>query len=334
MNLFKNKKVLVTGGSGFIASHLCRNLLSEGAELCVLTKYKSPFDNIRLIDLWKNIHWIEADIRNSDSLKHIVELQPEIIYHFAAYNHVGDSFTHICESFDSNAKGTMNLLEAYENYERFIYISSSEVYGLQSQGKEFVESLTPFPISPYAIGKYSGELYARMKWHVHHKPIVVVRPFNAFGPFQSSRAIIPELILKCLKGEDVLTTQGIQTRDFNYILNLIDAFKKAAFNEKAVGEIINIGSGEDISISDLTKLIHKLSESSSKLKIGALPHRPTEIWMMKADNHKAADILSWKPSISLENGLLKTIQWFRESLDLFENESSPLLSLCQKASLL
>ena len=156
------KKVLITGAAGFIGSHLTRRLCGEGAEVAITCKYNSVMDNIRLMDLWPDIRVIEADIRNPDSLRQISEFKPEVVYHLAAYNHVGDSFLHVSESMDSNAKGTANVIEAYDGYERFIYIATSEVYGRQEQ-VPFAEDMCPNPISPYAVGKYSGELYCRMK---------------------------------------------------------------------------------------------------------------------------------------------------------------------------
>ena len=125
---FKGKRVLVTGSSGFIASHLCRRLIQEEAEVFALVKYNSVIDNVRLVGFWDRIHPVEADLRNPDALKKIEDIQPEIVYHLAAYNHVGDSFAQVSEAIDCNAKGTVNLLESYQDYQRFIYISTSEVY--------------------------------------------------------------------------------------------------------------------------------------------------------------------------------------------------------------
>ncbi len=326
MPAFKGKKVLVTGGSGFIASHLCHQLINNCSELFVTTKYNSVIDNIRLVDIWGDLHPLEIDLRNADALKILESVRPDIIYHFAAYNHVGDSFLNVSEAIDSNSKGSVNLLEAYDGFEKFVYISSSEVYGYQ-ESVPFSEEMTPHPISPYSIGKYAGELYARMKQHVFDLPIVVIRPFNAFGPYQSERAIIPEIISKCLSDVDIATTPGDQTREFNFIDNLVDGFLLAAAEPKAIGEVINIGSGEEISIRDLVMKIHTLSESESDLKIGTLEYRPTEIWRMFADNRKAKEILGWEPKISFEEGLSKTIQWFREYRNVFFDEKSSLIRL-------
>ncbi len=327
MSWFARKRVLVTGGSGFIASHLCRRLVAEGARLFVLTRYNSIIDNVRLADCWDRLTPIEADLRNVDSLRQLTRIRPQTIYHFAAYNHVGDSFTHVGEAIDVNGRGTVNLLEAYQDYERFIYISSSEIYGHQSR-VPFTESAQPFPISPYAVGKYTGELYARMTWHVHRKPIVVLRPFNAFGPYQSPRAVVAELIMKCLAGEDIITTKGVQTRDLNFVGNLVDGFLLAAMRSKAVGEIINLGSGREIAVRDLVKQIHRLTGSRARLRIGELPYRPTEIWRMVADHRKAKRVLGWAPSVSLERGLKHTIAWYRAFHNVFRTPHGGVQQLC------
>ena len=314
MTYFKNKKTLVTGGSGFIASHLCRRLVECGAKVFVLTKYNSVIDNVRLSDLWGKITTVEADIRNPDSLKKIRNIRPDLIYHFAAYNHVGDSFENVSEAIDVNSKGTVNVLDAYENYERFIFISSSEVYGFQKR-MPFSENMMPSPISPYSVGK---------------KPIVILRPFNAFGPFQSQRAVIPEIIIKCLNGEDIVTTEGAQTREFNYVKNLVDAFVAAGIKKAAIGEVINIGTGCEIPIRILVEKIHKLTDSRSRLRIGKIPYRPTEIWRMAAKNKKAKELLGWSPKVSFDDGLLKTIAWYRKFNYLFSDLNSPLYRLCRE----
>ncbi|MDI6639972.1 MAG: GDP-mannose 4,6-dehydratase [Methanocellales archaeon] len=311
--MVKDKRVLVTGGSGFIGSHLVKRLHREGADVYVMTRYDSVIENIRLDKIWNDINIIEADIRNLDSLRKVKEIQPEIVFHLAAYNHVGDSFTHVTEVFDVNAKGTANLVNVYEDYECFVYISSSEVYGLQPC-VPFREDMCPQPISPYAISKYGGELYCRMKQHMNESPIVILRPFNAYGPYQTTKAIIPELIMNCLNGVTIKATEGRQTREFNYVEDLVDGFILAGENKNALGETINLGNGMEVSIRDLISMIVKLTKADVEVKMGAIPYRPTEIWRMCADNTKARDVLGWNPQTSLEEGLRRTIEWYKSSM--------------------
>ena len=319
----RGKRVLLTGGGGFIGANLCRRLVDEGASVFVMIKYNSVIENVRLVRIWDRLTPVEADLRNFNSLSQLKDIKPEIIFHLAAYNHVGDSFLHFGEAIGSNTQGTVNLLEAYEDYERFIYTSTSEVYGHQ-ESVPFRESATPFPLSPYAVGKYAGELYARLKRQSHGRPIVVLRPFNAFGPYQSARAIIAELIIKCLRGEDIVTTEGKQTRDFNFVANLVDGFILAATRPEAVGEVLNVGSGIETSIRDLVEHIHRLTGSRSRLRVGEWPYRPGEIWRMYADSDKARRLLGWAPKVDLDTGLKRTIEWYREYLAEFANPDSPL----------
>jgi UDP-glucose 4-epimerase len=308
------KRVLVTGGSGFIGSHLVRRLLEEGAEVGVTVRYGNVMKNERLKDIYPRIRVIEADLRNRGALAQVHDYKAQIVFHLAAYNHVGESFTQVEECFDVNAKGTANLLDLCHDAEKFIYMSTSEVYGHQTT-VPFVESMNPEPISPYAITKYAGELYCRMKQRIGGTvPIMIVRPFNTFGPYQSTKAIIPELILNCLQGRPVRTTGGEQTREFNFVSNIVDGLMLAAQHGEGVEGPINLASGAEVPIRDVVKKISALTETKSKLEIGGLPYRPTEIWRMFADRKRAETILAWEPRVSLDEGLKITVDWFREYL--------------------
>lgn len=314
------KRVLVTGGSGFIPSHLVERLMQDGCEVAVTVRYGNPIKNERLKSYWDDILPIEADLRNRGALeKGLQDFRPDTVYHLAAYNHVGQSFYQVEECFDVNAKGSANILDACEMVgcvERFVYMSTSEVYGKQDS-VPFEEAMTPRPISPYAITKYSGELYCRMKQQMSgNMSITIVRPFNVFGPYQSSKAVIPELILNCLNGNPVRTTKGEQTREFNYVDDIVAGLVLAGNIENSFDGPVNLAAAEEVSIRDLVLKIAELTGSSSKIEIGAIPYRPTEIWRMYADNTRAQEILGWSPKVSLEDGLAKTIDWFRNYIAL------------------
>lgn len=309
----KNKRVLITGGSGFIGSHLVHRLLADGADIGVTVRYGNVMKNERLRDCWEDIHIIEADLRNRGALAGVGDFAPEVIFHLAAYNHVGQSFVQVEECFDVNAKGTANLLDTCGNsVEKFVYMSTSEVYGYQTD-VPFLESMCPQPISPYAITKYAGELYCQMKQRIGgERSIVILRPFNTFGPYQSVKAVIPELIVNCLRGGPIKTTKGEQTREFNYVSNVVDGLVMAASYDGKIDGPVNIAAGEEVPIRDLVNKIAELTGTHEALEIGALPYRPTEIWRMYADSTRAREILGWKPEVSLAEGLKRTIEWFRE----------------------
>jgi UDP-glucose 4-epimerase len=309
----KDQRVLVTGGSGFIGSHLVKSLLERGAKVAVTARYGDAVKNIRLADCWSCIQVIEADLRNRGALQAILRFQPQIVFHLAAYQHVGQSFEQVEECFDVNAKGTANLFDVCEGVSKFVYIATSEVYGLQ-ETVPFVETMEPSPRSPYAIAKYAGEMYCRMKQRMGATSVVLLRPFNAFGPYQSTKAIIPEVILKCLRGEPIRTTPGEQTRDFNFVSNLTDAMLLAAAYQERIDGPMNIAGGEELAIRDLVAKIADITESRSSIEIGALPYRPNEIWRMSGDAPRARKLLGWEPKVGFDEGLRITVAWYRDQL--------------------
>jgi nucleoside-diphosphate-sugar epimerase len=310
----KSQRVLVTGGSGFIGSHLVKRLLEDGAIVAVTVRYGNVMKNERLRWCWNRIQVIEADLRNRGALDAARQFAPDVVFHLAAYNHVGESFRQVEECFDVNAKGTANLLDVCEGAAKFVYMSTSEVYGHQA-AVPFVETMCPEPISPYAITKYAGELYCRLKQRVGGKTaVVIVRPFNTFGPYQSAKAVIPELILNCLRGLPIRTTKGEQTREFNYVDNIVDGLVVAAAHPEPIEGPVNIAGGEEVAIRDLVLTIAELTGTKSSPEIGALPYRPTEIWRMFADSTRAHELFGWKPAVNLREGLRRTVAWFREYL--------------------
>jgi nucleoside-diphosphate-sugar epimerase len=307
------KRVLVTGGSGFIGSHLVHRLLADGAEVAITVRYGNVMKNERLRDCWNELRVLEADLRNRGALEAgFREFPPDVVFHLAAYNHVGQSFVQVEECFDVNAKGTANLLDMCKSVEKFVYTSTSEVYGHQTE-VPFIETMCPEPISPYAITKYAGELYCHMKQRIGgDTSVVVLRPFKTFGPYQSAKAVIPELIVNCLRGVPIKTTKGEQTREFNYVENIVDGLVLAAAHTGQVEGVMNLAAGEEVAISELVRKIAELTDTKSQIEIGALPYRPTEIWRMYADSSRARKTLGWEPRVFLEEGLKRTVAWFRE----------------------
>jgi nucleoside-diphosphate-sugar epimerase len=309
------KRVLVTGGSGFIASHLVKRLLKDGHKVAITARYGNIVKCERLRSVWSDIEVIEADLRNRGALARAAAFFPEWVFHLAAYNHVGESFNQVEECFDVNAKGTANLLdcmmgEQYERVEKFVYMSTSEVYGPQSE-VPFSEEMTPNPSSPYAVSKYAGELYCRIKQRLGD-PVSIVRCFNTYGPWQSTKAIIPEVILKCLRNEAVRTTFGEQTREFVFVDDTVEGLIRTALDEKRF-DCLNIGTGKEVSIKLLVQSIAKIV-GFDKLEIGALRDRPNEIPRMYASTERMNNFLKWSPLTSLEDGLRLTVDWFKENL--------------------
>ena len=311
-------KILITGGSGFIGSHLTARLVKDGHKIAITTKYDSVYENIRLFKIWKKIKVIECYLRYSNSINKINDFGPDIIFHLAAYNDVKGSFSNYNEALESNLIATSNLLENIKKYKQFIYISTSEIYGYQKNNVIFSEKLQPHPISPYSIGKYSGELYAQMHMKHMKKPIKILRPFNVFGETQSNKAVIPELIEKFINNETVKITKGVQTREFNYVGNTVNLIIQASKEKRFFNNIVNISDGNEITIKELAKKIKELTKSKSKLIVGGLKERKTEIYKMKASVKKMKLYIPNVKLISFKEGLLKTIDWQRKQAELYK----------------
>ena len=205
--MIKNKKILVTGGAGFIGSHLTDRLVREGGNVSVIVKYNSIIDCPRLVKMWNKINIIEADLRNVDSVSEIKNMKFDLVFHLAAYNHVGDSFKHVLENVNSNLISTINLLNSGPKFKKLIHMGTSEIYGQQIK-LPFNVNEKANPMSPYAVTKFSSELFSILKAKSSKLDLLCVRPFNTFGPFQSEKAIIPEIIMKCLQNKEIKTTEG------------------------------------------------------------------------------------------------------------------------------
>lgn len=307
----KNTKVLVTGISGFIGSHLARRLVGEGAEAYGLVRESSNLWRIQ--DLKSQIKLHYADLRDFESLRKVIlTIKPQKVFHLAAYVDVSRSLDVMDEMVEVNLGGTLNLLRALDGtgYDCFINTGTCEEYG--DNTVPFRESQVPNPVSPYSASKVATTMFCQMLHKTKGLPIVVLRPFLTYGPGQESNMLIPSLIRKTLKNEAFEMTEGEQTREFNYVDDTVDGFIKASLNPRAIGELINIGNGLEYKVRDVVEMVLRLMHGSLKPKLGALSYRPGETWHFYCDNTKAKEILGWKPKVNLEDGLRLTINWYQE----------------------
>jgi UDP-glucose 4-epimerase len=308
-------RVLVTGASGFIGSHLTRRLVGDGADVHALTSAVSSVYPTRLVDLRDDIVLHEANLNDQGAMRALARVvRPEYVFHLGAYTHVGKSWERIDECTQTNVAGTVNLLRAIEDtgYRRLVFTGTSEIYGAVEV--PFREDAAVEPGSPYAVSKYAAERFCRMLQRGRGWPIVLLRPFNAYGPAQSPDRIIPEVIVRALEGRELQMTSGTQTREFNYVVDLVDGFVRAALTPGIEGELLNLGCGEEIPVADLATKILGLMGDPIKVKIGALPERPNEIPRMCSDSTKARELLGWDPAHTLDDGLRRTIEWYAREL--------------------
>ena len=324
VNELAGRRVLITGGAGFIGAHLTRALVDIGADTHVLTSTVSSVYPHRLRPVRDGITLHEGNFIDSTAMKALVrQARPDVVFHLGAYTHVGKSWNRIDECIQANIQGTVNLLQALDGtgYERFVNTGTSEIYG--NIDVPFHEDDCPNPVSPYAVSKHAAEQYCRLGITSQQWPVVMVRPFNAYGPGQTPDRIIPEIILRALRREPLKMTSGTQTREFNYVTDLVEGFLLAGVVPGIEGELFNIGCGEEVSIADLATAILDLMGNPIEAQLGALADRPIEIWRMYCDSTRARERLGWSPRHSLRDGLAETIRWYRRELE--EHPDSPFI---------
>jgi len=306
----KNKKFLVTGGTGFIGSHLVNRLVKMGEEVHVIAHSENNFWRLENID---KINIEIIDIKDFDKLnKFISKLNPDIIVHLAAYVNAERDLNGIDMAIDNNFNGTLNLLKSLNNinYDLFINTGTCEEYG--DGEAPFQESQREHPVSPYSLSKTCSTYLCELFSKIYDKPIITVRPFLTYGPKQTSQMLIPELIRRGINGEKMELTAGEQSRDFIYIDDLIEAFIVLInkYNEFKEYEIINIGTGKQILIKEVVNII-RVFFPKNKFKLGELPYRKGETMKFYSNNEIVRE-LGWEKSTSLKNGIYKTIDWWKK----------------------
>lgn len=308
---FQGKNVLVTGANGFIGSHLARRLLREGARVHVLVRENSNARRIQDI-AWEISFWY-GDISDYTSIVECIKtVQPKIIFHLAANRNTKRDIGLLDAMIDTNIRGTLNLVRAVVELnaplECFINTGSSEEYG--DGYTPFSEEQREMPVSPYSASKVASTYFCQMLHKSMGLPILTLRPFLTYGPDQDSDMFIPSLIRHCLEKRNFPMTEGNQTREFNYIDDIVDAFLLAATNVNAIGEIMNIGNGVEYSIREVAEKIVKIMGNPINLLVGALPKRAGEANHFYCNHQKATDLLGLCSKTDLDDGLQKTIRWY------------------------
>jgi NAD dependent epimerase/dehydratase len=325
----RNKRVLVTGTDGFIGSHLAEALMAKNCHIKAFVYYNS-FNSWGWLDSFskKKLSEIEifaGDIRDSNGVREAVK-DVDIVFHLAAL--VGIPFSyHSPDSYvDTNVKGTLNVLQSCREYdiERVIVTSTSEVYGTA----QYVPIDEKHPLqgqSPYSASKISADKIAESFYLSFNVPVVIARPFNTYGPRQSARAIIPTIITQLLNGKKKIKLGSLHpTRDFNYVGDVCRAFTALGECDEAIGKEVNIGTGKEISIGDLAEKIVKLLNLNAEIVTENSRERPSksEVERLLCSNNLIGTLTGWLPELSLEEGLLKTIEWLEDNENLKQYKSN------------
>jgi len=318
MPVHRFKKALVTGGAGFIGSHLVDRLLSEGFEVVVLDNLSNgSLENIAHHMGRRDFHFVRGDIRNRQLVKRLVK-DVDVIFHEAAFVSVPRSVEEPVLANEVNVAGTLNLLEACLNSDvkRFIYASSSAVYG-ESEVLPKHEGLTPQPISPYAVSKLAAEHYVKVFYEVYGLKTVSLRYFNVYGPRQRYgpySGVITIFINRLLRGEPpIIFGDGEQTRDFTNIKDVVEANMLALKSPGAVGEVFNVATGVATTINQLARMLQEITGRQELKPIHTKP-RPGDIKHSYADIGKARKILGYQPQVPLRDGLAELVEWFKRRL--------------------
>lgn len=321
---WKSKTVLVTGAGGFIGSHLTEKLVSLGAKTKAFVRYNSR-NNQGFIENFKpqireKLEVIVGDLRDSQAVKEASK-DVNIIFHLGSLIAIPYSYLHPTEVIETNVLGTLNVMNAgRENkVERIVHTSTSEVYGTAV----YVPIDEKHPLqgqSPYSASKIGADMIAESFYCSYDLPVVIIRPFNTYGPRQSARAVIPTLITQIIAGKDIFLGSTKPVRDFNYVDDTVEGFIKIAEASNIEGEVINIGQGKGITIGDLADKIISLIGKEVKIIFDAMRIRPTksEVEKLIACNEKAKKLIGWEPKVSLEEGLKKTIDWISENIAIYK----------------
>lgn len=326
--MLQNKKILITGGAGFIGSNLVERFLSQNNHVTVLDNFATgKRENLTDYLNNKNFTLIEGDIRSlEDCLK--ATSNQDIVLHQAALGSVPRSINDPITTNEVNINGFLNMLVASRDNKvgRFVYAASSSTYG-DSKELPKVEENIGSPLSPYAVTKYVNELYAKVFADLYGMEVIGLRYFNVFGRRQDPEGAYAAAIPKFIKAFSQYSSpqihgDGSQTRDFTYIENVLQANELAATttNKKAIGEVFNIAFGQEIILNDLVLLIRKeLSEFDNKIANIPIVYGPERIGDIKyslASIEKAESLLGYTPLYSLEKGLHDAINWYWKNKDV------------------
>lgn len=315
------KKAVVTGADGFIGSHLTEALLARGYQVRALAQYNS-FNSWGWLDGVEhpNLEVVTGDVRDPDFCRTLVA-DSDVVFHLAALIAIPYSYVAPDSYVDTNIKGTLNICQAVRDAKsapRLLVTSTSEVYGT-ARYVPIDEKHPKQPQSPYSATKIGADAIAMSFYNAFSLPVTIVRPFNTYGPRQSARAIIPTIIGQIASGQREIKVGDLTpTRDFNFVADTCRGFIALAEAEDVFGKEINIATGTEISMQDTLLTIARLMDADVKWIQDPQRIRPkdSEVFRLCGDNTLITSLTDWRPQVTLEQGLARTIEWFRDPENL------------------
>lgn len=321
---WQGRTVLVTGAGGFIGSHLVEQLVDEGATVRAFVRYNSRSD-IGLLQFLpptkrEQIQIVAGDLRDSHAVQQATE-DVSCVFHLGALITIPYSYRHPREVIETNVMGTLNVLMAARasQVDRLVHTSTSEVYGTAL----VVPINEDHPLrgqSPYSASKIGADKIAESFHCAYGLPVVTIRPFNTYGPRQSARAVIPTIIAQALTRDRILLGDTRPSRDFTFVSDTVRGFLQGAESERAIGEVVNLGSNKEISIGDLAQRIVALVDTDVPIGTDEQRIRParSEVKRLRASNAKAQALLGWSPRVTLDEGLARTVVWISQNLQRYD----------------
>lgn len=313
-----SKRVAVTGAGGFIGSHLAEQLVRAGAEVTAVVHYNARGDegNLRYVDpvVRRSLRVQHVDMADPDAAQAALE-GAQVVFHLAALVGIPYSYAHPHHTVQNNVQATLNVLSVgrHAGFERLVQTSTSEVYGSARQ-VPIPETHPLQPQSPYSASKIATDHITLSYHYAFNLPVAIVRPFNTFGPRQSARAVLPSVIAQALAGGEIKVGTTTTTRDFTYIEDTVRGFLLAGESHRAIGEVINIGTGRETSIQDAIEVIVKAAGKKNRVVTDDARLRPekSEVSRLCADISKAERLLGFRPQVSFEEGIRRTVAWAAE----------------------
>ncbi|MDU0322762.1 MULTISPECIES: GDP-mannose 4,6-dehydratase [Clostridium] len=317
--MIRNKRILLTGGAGFIGTKLCKLLSDDNTILLYDNLDRNSIKNTTLLDK-SNIKLVEGDILNFQHLKSVVEeFCPEIIIHLAAVAGIDTVIKSPVNTMKVNMIGTYNLLESVKDLkiERFVDFSTSEVFGSYAYKVEETHTTNLAPVGEarwtYSVSKLAGEHLAHSYYKEYGLPIVTVRPFNIYGPGQVGEGAIHQFVVRAINNEQIqIHGDGDQIRSWCYIDDFVDGIMLCLTKEEAIGNSFNIGNPRaTVTISMLAESIKRIADSNSE--IVHVPKEYVDVELRIPSIEKAKKVLSYSPKYDLTEGLKETIEWYRRN---------------------
>ena len=311
------RKLLITGGAGFIGSEFVRQGIKRGYTIAVVDKLSYAGDIARLKEVERNITFHKLDVTDRKSLEDVFKKEkPDAVVHWAAESHVDRSIADASPFLDTNIKGTQILLDISIKHgiNKFINISTDEVYGDLGEDGQFFETTPLNPSSPYSVSKAAADMFGRAYHRTYGLPVITVRPSNNYGPWQYPEKLIPVIIMKALNNEKVpVYAKGENVREWLFVSDCAEAVFEI-LEKGQTGEIYNVGSGEEKRNIEVVKTILQILDKPEDL-IEFVKDRPGHDFRYSLNSHKINEQIGWKIKVHFPEGIKKTVTWYRDNIE-------------------